>query len=100
MTGAELEALLLGLLRLWQVEGRVRTARESEKITAAVECGRASTLTVIWQRAPFGIVWQVQPDGGRLRTYPSVIGLIRDLRSRLAPARDAGRVLFVKGEGE
>lgn len=99
MTGAELEALLLGLLRLWQVEGRVRTAREGDKITAAVEYGRASRLTVIWQHAPFGIAWQVQPESGRLRTYPSIIGLIRDLRSRLAPKRDAGRVLFVKGEG-
>jgi hypothetical protein len=96
---AELEALLLGLLRLWQVEGSVRTAREGEAVTAAIDVDGAAQLTVIWQHAPFGIAWQVQAADERLRTYPSIISLIRDLRGRLALERDAARVLFVKGGG-
>ncbi len=94
MNGAELEALLSGLLRLWQAEGRVRAIRGEDQISARIEGGDAATITVTWLPAPFGIVWQVQPAGGRLRTYPSVIGLIRDLRERLAPERNAARVLF------
>lgn len=99
MSRAELEALLLGLLRLWQVEASVRSDRAGEAVAARIEGQGMAPLTITWMQAPFGIAWQVQPEGGRLRTYPSVIGLIRDLRTRLAPQRDAGRVLFVKGEG-
>lgn len=99
MSAAELEVLLLGLLRLWQVEGSVRTAREGDKVTAAIECGDFSPLTVTWQHAPFGIAWQVQAGEERLRTYPSIVSLIRDLRGRLAPERGAARVLFVQGAG-
>ncbi len=99
MTRAELEALLLGLLRLWQAEATVCADRAGDVISCRIEGQALAPLTVTWLEAPFGIAWQVQPEGGRQRTYPSVIGLIRDLRSRLAPERDAGRVLFVKGEG-
>lgn len=100
MSRAELEAFLLGLLRLWQVEARVSVPRVGETVTAHIERGGLARLTVTWQQAPFGIVWQVEEPNARIRTYPSVIGLIRHLRHALAPMRDAGRVLFAGRVGE
>ena len=100
MSGAELEAFLLGLLRLWQVEGQVRVSRNGETLTASIERSGCTPVTVSWLHAPFGIAWQLQEQGARLRTYPSVIGLIRHLRHALAPARDPGRVLFAGRLGE
>jgi hypothetical protein len=101
VNAAELEALLTGLLRLWQVEASVRPDRDGkqEGISALIEGQGAMTLTVTWMEAPFGIVWQVLPAGRRPRTYPSINGLIRDLRERLVPERGSARVLFVKEVG-
>lgn len=99
MNHAELEALLAGLLRLWQVEASLRTDRTSDVVAAWIEGSGLPPVSVTWTDAAFGIVWQVQPEGGRPRAYPSVNGLIRDLRERLVPERGSARVLFVKGDG-
>lgn len=101
MNAAELEALLTGLLRLWQVEASVRQDREGEQegLSALIEGQGAPALTVTWMEAPFGIVWQVQQEGCQSRTYPSINGLIRVLRERLVPERGSARVLFAQGIG-
>jgi hypothetical protein len=99
MNRAELEVLLLGLLRLWQVEASVRADRESEAVAARIEAAGMVPLTITWAEAPFGIIWQVTPEGRRTRTYPSVNGLIRDLRERLVPERGSARVLFAGRAG-
>ncbi|HKK29201.1 MAG TPA: hypothetical protein VKA18_02255 [Alphaproteobacteria bacterium] len=94
MSAAELEVLLLGLLRLWQVEAQVSSAPEKDRLTARIERRGEPVLAVSWQVEPFGVAWKVTQEGKRQRTYPSVIGLIRHLRHSLAPERDAARVLF------
>lgn len=99
MNHAELEALLAGLLRLWQVEASVRTDRTSDAVAAWIEGPGLPEITVTWTEAGFGIIWQVQAEGGRPRTYPSVNGLIRDLRERMVPERGSARVMFVNREG-
>jgi hypothetical protein len=94
LSPAELEALLAGLLRLWQVEAKLQTSRSAREVRACVEVSTHPVLTVIWQHPPFGIVWQVAEEGKRQRSYPSVLGMIRHLRASLAPERGASRVLF------
>ena len=98
MNPAELEALLAGLLRLWQVEARLGVSRDDETLTARIES--AAVVTVEHSVQAFGPVWQVQEAGQRRRTYPSAIGMIRHLREALAPERGAARVVFAKGSGE
>ncbi len=97
MNAAELEALLIGLLRLWSIEATVAVTRQGEGLTARVDGAEGIVVTVEQIRQPFGIAWHVQVDGERRRAYPSTIGVIRHLRSVLAPERGAARVLFAAG---
>lgn len=99
MNPAELEALLAGLLRLWQVEARLAVSRDGEALSARIGCD-AAVVTVEYGIQPFGPVWHVQKGGQRRRSYPSAIGMIRHLREALAPARGSARVVFAKGVGE
>ena len=94
MNAAELEALLIGLLRLWSIEATVAVTRQGEGLTARVDGAEGIVVTVEQIRQPFGIAWHVQVDR---RAYPSTIGVIRHLRSVLAPERGAARVLFAAG---
>lgn len=96
---AELEALLAGLLRLWQVEARLAVSRNGEILTARIESDTA-TVTLEHSVQSFGLVWHVQEDGRRRLTHPSAIGMIRHLREALAPERGAARVVFAKGVEE
>ena len=100
MNGAELEALLTGLLRHWQVRAEMRGTRTDEGVAALLTFDARPSVTVSWQQAPFGIVWRVEPEGRRVRTYPSVNGMIRDLRERLVPERGSARVLFAGKAGD
>ena len=93
--------LLAGLFRLWQIPATVSADRHaSDSVTARVEPEGGAALTVSWRRESFGIVWLVETEGRRTRTYPSVNGLIRDLRERLVPERGSARVLFAGRAGD
>jgi hypothetical protein len=93
---AELEALLAGLLRLWQVEARLEVARNGGGLKAIV-AANAAQVTIEQSIQPFGIAWHVQADGKRRLAYPSTIGMIRHLREVLAPERGRARVVFAAG---
>lgn len=96
MNPAELEALLSGLLRLWQVEARLSVAREGEGLRADIT--KAGALVTVEQSVqPFGIAWHVQAEGKRRLAYPSTIGMIKHLREVLAPERGVTRVMFAAG---
>jgi hypothetical protein len=95
---AELEALLAGLLRLWQIEARLTVTRIGDGLMARIESA-APSVTVEQTVQPFGIAWHVQAEGGRRLVYPSTIGMIRRLREELAPDRGAARVVFAAGAG-
>jgi hypothetical protein len=96
MNPAELEALLSGLLRLWQVEARLSVAREGDGLRADIT--KAGALVTVEQSVhPFGIAWHVQAEGKRRLAYPSTIGMIRHLREALAPERGTARVVFAAG---
>jgi len=99
MNPAELEALLAGLLRLWQVEAELAVSRNGEALTARIE-SEAAAVTVEHSVQPFGTVWHVQEDSRRRLAHPSAIGMIRHLRQALAPERGAARVVFAKGASE
>jgi hypothetical protein len=93
MNPAELEALLSGLLRLWQVEARLAVAREGDGLRADIT--KVGALVTVEQSIqPFGIAWHVQAEGKRRLAYPSTIGMIKHLREVLAPERGVARVMF------
>ncbi|MCA8928888.1 MAG: hypothetical protein KDC18_12530 [Alphaproteobacteria bacterium] len=96
MAPAELEALLAGLLLVWQVPAALSVRRDGEDLCATVE-GPAGAVTVGYSVPSFGPLWRVQEAGRRPRTYPSTIGMIRHLREALAPERGAARVVFAPG---
>ncbi len=99
MNPAELEALLSGLLRMWQVQAALSVSANGETLTARIECD-AAAVTVGHNVQPFGIVWHVQETGKRRRAHSSAIGMIRHLREALAPERGAARVVFAKSFAE
>lgn len=94
MSPAELEALLIGMLRLWQNNAEVTVSRDTAGPAARITDG-VRVISIRRQTVAFGTVWHVEPIGERQRTYSSINGLIRDLRQRLAPERAIARVLFV-----
>lgn len=96
MTPAELEALLAGLLRLWQVEAALSVGRQGDGLAARIEHA-AAAVTVERSIQPFGVVWHVQEAGRRRRAHPSVNGMVRHLREALAAERGAARVVFAPG---
>jgi hypothetical protein len=99
MSPAELEALLAGLLRLWQVEAALCVRRCGDQgILARIEAPRAA-VKITYRIEPFGPAWHVEETGQRRRTYPSTIGPIRHLRESLAPERGSARVVFAAGRG-
>jgi hypothetical protein len=98
MNAAELEALILGLLRLWQAHGSVSVTRDADALTAVVQ-GDSISVRVERSVQPFGVVWQLQAEGERRLTYPSIIGCIRHLRETFAPARGSSRVVFAASGG-
>ena len=95
MNAAEFEALLLGLLRQWRVEAGISVRRTSDALTADITSGGIG-VSVTRSQQPFGIVWQVEPTGGRRLTHPSLIGCIRHLRQALAPELGTSRVVFAR----
>ena len=99
MNAAELEALLTGLLRLWNIDAELGVRRDGEALKASINVPGGVAVAVEQSRHPFGFAWHVQVEGERRRSYPSTIGVIRHLRSALAPQRDAARVLFAAGVG-
>lgn len=100
MSAAELEALLLGLLRLWHVQASATVVQDAHALVARIDRPEGqAVLELQAELQPFGWVWRVQPLEAleRARTHPSINGAIRHLRSLLAPERDSARVLFAPG---
>ena len=98
MNPAELEALLAGLLRLWQVEAVLSVGGKGKALHASIEA-TATSVTVEHSVQSFGHAWHVQEAGRRRLAYPSTIGMIRHLREALAPERGMARVVFAATSG-
>jgi len=94
MTEADMRAFLEGLLRAWDVEGRVEAEPLADGVLGLIARPGEALIRVTRRRLPFGIAWEVGPADGRARAHPSAQGAIRSLGALLAPGRARGRVVF------
>ena len=97
MTAAQFRQFLEGVAVAWDIDAEISIAGDAAGLAAEVRTAGRPICRIKREQQPFGIVWQIDADGARVRSHPSIQGAIRSIAAILAPDRPMGRVMFATG---
>ena len=92
--------VIRGALRAWGTLDSSTFLKPGERVGAfEIHDSAGRFIASIRQdMSPIGPVWQVGLGDRRERVFPSVVIALRYLRGHICPEREAGRILFGRGE--
>jgi hypothetical protein len=94
--------VIKGALRAWDTLD-ISTFLKADEQAGGVDIhdGAGRVIASVRRDAsPIGQVWHVGLGDRRERVFPSVVTALRYLRGHICPEREAGRVLFGRGESQ